>query len=70
MSTARHGISDHIVVESIERLTKWLQGEGFSPEDALRGAVQMSLILCGDYGREEAREAAIEIVASNAAPSC
>lgn len=63
MTTSHHGITSHLMVESIERLTKWIQSEGFSAQEAERGAVQISLVLVGGYSREAARVAANEIAA-------
>ncbi len=62
MSTSERGLSDHLLVESFERLHKWLRKLGFADGEATRGALQMTFVLCGELPRREAREATADII--------
>lgn len=61
-STYRRGISNHLMVESFERLYKHLLTLGYSDVESLHGAMVMTFMLSGEFTREQAWEAADEIL--------
>lgn len=56
MSTARHGITNHELVESFERLHKHLLRLGYSEKEAARGAMALTFAFSGQHTREQVWE--------------
>lgn len=62
MSTTRHGITNHELVESFERLHKHLKQLGYSEQESTRGAMALTFALSGEFSREQAWQAADDVV--------
>lgn len=61
MTTARHGTTNHELIESFERLHKHLRQLGYSEQESTRGAMALTFALSGEFTREQAWQAADDV---------